>query len=80
MSIFVRYIYQIPFCCCYIGGTYVEGDYLINAFRWKNTVGPWEERPGHFNDIWGYWVDDGLGYFEGLQVGTFFKNIGHFPH
>jgi alpha-N-arabinofuranosidase len=51
-----------------IGGCYVEGNYLKNAFRWKDTVGPWEERPGHFNDVWGYWTDDGFGFFEGLQV------------
>lgn len=50
------------------GGCYVEGTYLRNAFRWKETVGPWEERPGHFGDVWGYWSDDGLGYLEYLQV------------
>lgn len=44
------------------------GNYLLNAFRWSETVGPWEERPGHFNDAWGYWTDDGLGLFEFLQV------------
>lgn len=44
------------------------GNYLINAFRWSETVGPWEERPGHFNDAWAYWTDDGLGFFEFLQV------------
>ncbi|CAO2818276.1 unnamed protein product [Amaranthus hypochondriacus] len=49
------------------GGCYVEGDYLRNAFRWKETVGPWEERPGHFV-LWGYWSDDGLGYLEFLQL------------
>ncbi|KAE8802530.1 arabinoxylan arabinofuranohydrolase [Hordeum vulgare] len=50
-----------------IGGNYVMGNYLLNAFRWSETVGPWEERPGHFNDVWGYWTDDGLGFFEFLQ-------------
>ncbi|KAE9588708.1 putative glycosidase [Lupinus albus] len=50
------------------GGTFVEGDSLRNAYRWKETVGPWEERPGHYNDIWNYWTDDGFGYFEGLQL------------
>lgn len=49
------------------------GNYLRNAFQWGDTVGPWEERPGHFNDAWGYWTDDGLGFFEFLQVsGTVF--------
>lgn len=61
-----------PYILCLhfgIGGCYVEGNYLRNAFRWKDTVGPWEERPGHFNDVWNYWTDDGFGFFEGLQVG-----------
>ncbi|XP_020203923.2 alpha-L-arabinofuranosidase 2-like [Cajanus cajan] len=49
-------------------GTYVEGNYLQNKYQWKDTVGPWEERPGHFNDIWNYWSDDGIGYFEYLQL------------
>ncbi|XP_061357013.1 alpha-L-arabinofuranosidase 1-like [Gastrolobium bilobum] len=58
------------------GGCFVEGDYLKNAFRWKETVGPWEDRPGHLNDIWNYWTDDGLGYFEGLQLA---EDLGALP-
>nr|CAB3459031.1 unnamed protein product [Digitaria exilis] len=50
------------------GGNYAMGNYLRNAFWWSETVGPWEERPGHFNDAWGYWTDDGLGFFEFLQL------------
>ncbi|KAI4994963.1 hypothetical protein ZWY2020_034866 [Hordeum vulgare] len=50
------------------GGCFVEGDWLRNAFRWKETVGPWEQRPGHFGDVWNYWTDDGLGYYEFLQL------------
>ncbi|XP_027353356.1 alpha-L-arabinofuranosidase 1-like isoform X1 [Abrus precatorius] len=50
------------------GGCFVEGEWLRNAFRWKASVGPWEERPGHFGDVWMYWTDDGLGYFEFLQL------------
>ncbi|KAG8367779.1 hypothetical protein BUALT_Bualt16G0108200 [Buddleja alternifolia] len=50
------------------GGSFVEGDWLTNAFRWRETIGAWEERPGHFGDAWQYWTDDGLGYFEYLQV------------
>ncbi|XP_019245489.1 PREDICTED: alpha-L-arabinofuranosidase 1-like isoform X1 [Nicotiana attenuata] len=50
------------------GGCFVEGDYLRNAFRWKETIGQWEERPGHFGDVWNYWTDDGLGHFEFLQL------------
>ncbi|XP_044964265.1 alpha-L-arabinofuranosidase 1-like [Hordeum vulgare subsp. vulgare] len=50
------------------GGNYAMGNYLRNAFHWGETVGPWEERPGHVNDAWGYWTDDGLGFFEFLQL------------
>ncbi|XP_021733703.1 alpha-L-arabinofuranosidase 2-like [Chenopodium quinoa] len=50
------------------GGCYVEGNFLTNAFRWKETVGPWEDRPGHLGDVWNYWSDDGLGYLEYLQL------------
>ncbi|KAL6620049.1 hypothetical protein ACP70R_035188 [Stipagrostis hirtigluma subsp. patula] len=51
-----------------MGGCFVEGDRLRNAFRWKETVGPWEERPGHCGDVWNYWTDDGLGYYEFLLL------------
>ncbi|CAH8382169.1 unnamed protein product [Eruca vesicaria subsp. sativa] len=50
------------------GGCFVEGDWLSNAVRWKETVGAWEERPGHFGDVWKYWTDDGLGHFEFFQL------------
>ncbi|KAJ0861333.1 putative non-reducing end alpha-L-arabinofuranosidase [Helianthus annuus] len=50
------------------GGSFAEGKSLLNAYWWKDTVGPWEERPGHMNDVWAYWTDDGLGYFEFLQL------------
>jgi len=51
-----------------VGGCFVEGALLKNAFWWNETIGPWEKRPGHFGDVWGYWTDDGLGHFEFLQV------------
>ena len=51
-----------------IGCCFVEGEWLGNAFRWRESIGPWEERPGHFGDVWQYWTDDGLGYYEYLQV------------
>jgi alpha-L-arabinofuranosidase len=54
-----------------VGGCFVEGDWLRNAFRWRESIGPWEERPGHFGDVWHYWTDDGLGYYEFLQVPVF---------
>ncbi|KAH1069620.1 hypothetical protein AAZX31_03G105000 [Glycine max] len=58
------------------GGCFVEGQTLRNAFRWKDSVGPWEERPGHFGDVWSYWTDEGFGYFEGLQLA---EDIGARP-
>lgn len=71
--------------CFAIGGCFIEGQTLRNAFRWKDSVGPWEQRPGHFGDVWSYWTDDGLGYFEGLQVGPliyifFFVFVVKFDH
>ncbi|XP_011070044.1 alpha-L-arabinofuranosidase 1 [Sesamum indicum] len=58
------------------GGCFVEGEWLRNAFRWKETIGPWEERPGHFGDVWHYWTDDGLGHFEFLQLA---EDLGALP-
>ncbi|CAI9101050.1 OLC1v1038286C3 [Oldenlandia corymbosa var. corymbosa] len=58
------------------GGCFVEGDWLRNAFRWKETIGPWEERPGHFGDVWLYWTDDGMGHFEFLQLA---EDLGALP-
>ncbi|XP_060174643.1 alpha-L-arabinofuranosidase 1-like isoform X1 [Lycium barbarum] len=58
------------------GGCFVEGDYLKNAFRWKETIGPWEDRPGHYGDVWKYWTDDGLGLFDFLQLS---EDLGALP-
>ncbi|KAJ7942523.1 Alpha-L-arabinofuranosidase 1 [Quillaja saponaria] len=58
------------------GGCFVEGEWLRNAFRWKETIGAWEQRPGHFGDVWMYWTDDGLGYFEFLQLA---EDLGALP-
>ena len=46
----------------------MEGVRLTNAFRWRDSVGPYENRPGHYGDVWNYWSDDGFGFYEGLQV------------
>ncbi|KAI3810697.1 hypothetical protein L1987_20319 [Smallanthus sonchifolius] len=51
------------------------GEYLRNAFRWKETIGAWEERPGHFGDVWFYWTDDGLGHYEFFQCIKFRKAL-----
>lgn len=50
------------------GGNYIEGNVLANGFHWKRTIGPLAGRPGHFDDSWGYWVTDGLGYEEFLEM------------
>ena len=51
------------------GGCYVEGqEGYDNAFQWKKTIGPIEQRPGHWNRNWGYWSSDGLGFDEYLQL------------
>ncbi|XP_066334674.1 alpha-L-arabinofuranosidase 1-like isoform X3 [Miscanthus floridulus] len=58
------------------GGCFVEGNWLRNAFRWKETIGPWEERPGHYGDVWNYWTDDGLGFYEFLLLA---EDLGALP-
>ena len=51
------------------GGCLVEGqESPDNAFRWERTIGPIEEREGHWNVNWGYRTSDGLGYHEYLQL------------
>ena len=49
------------------GGTFVEGDYLTNAFRWKQTIGDLGDR-AVVRDFWGYYVNNGLGFYEYLQM------------
>ena len=51
------------------GGCFVEGQLSPdNAFRWERTIGPIEERPGHWNVNWGYRTTDGIGFHEYLQM------------
>ncbi|MCQ2113219.1 MAG: carbohydrate binding domain-containing protein [Bacteroidaceae bacterium] len=53
------------------GGCVVEGKGTVevpNRFEWKKSRGPIEERPGHYNNNWGYPVTDGLGMLEYLQL------------
>lgn len=54
------------------GGCLVHGDGLGNMYRWKNTIGPIEERKAQRN-IWGYHQTTGIGYFEYFQ---FCEDIG----
>ncbi len=57
------------------GGCLVHGDGLGNMYRWKNTIGPVEERKEQRN-IWGYHQTVGIGYFEYFQ---FCEDIGAKP-
>lgn len=51
------------------GGCFVEGQQSPdNAFHWERTIGPIEERPGHWNVNWGYRTSDGMGFDEYLQL------------
>lgn len=53
------------------GGCYVEGfekDGKTNRYEWKKTIGPIEEREGHLNNNWHYWVSDGMGFHEYLEL------------
>lgn len=54
------------------GGCYVEGATWANRYRWKETIGPIEARPGHWC-LWGYRSSDGMGYHEFLQ---FCEDVG----
>ncbi len=52
------------------GGCFVEGEELdgrLEQFRWKESVGPIEQRRG-FQNTWRYPVTNGLGYHEMLQL------------
>lgn len=55
------------------GGNYLEGPLISDAFPWKTTLGPIENRPGH-KGSWGYRASDGMGLFEFLlwaeQIGA----------
>ncbi|WP_279299717.1 alpha-L-arabinofuranosidase C-terminal domain-containing protein [Paraflavisolibacter caeni] len=47
------------------GGNFLEGPLLTDAFPWKQTLGPLEQRPGH-KGSWGYRPSDGMGLLEFL--------------
>jgi len=57
------------------GGSWVGGSDLADAYHWELTVGPVENRTERYN-IWGYMVDNGLGYHEYLQM---CEDIGALP-
>ncbi len=50
------------------GGCVVHGtDGFWNTYRWKNTIGPKEQR-GQLKNAWGYHQSMGLGYYEYFQL------------
>ena len=49
------------------GGCWVEGETIANAYRWKQTIGPIEQRRNQYN-LWKYQSTHGLGYHEYLQL------------
>ena len=57
------------------GGCVAHGDGLENMYRWKDTIGPLEQRKSQRN-IWRYHQTYGLGYFEYFQ---FCEDIGAEP-
>jgi alpha-N-arabinofuranosidase len=57
------------------GGCIVHGDGVDNMYRWKDTIGPIEQRRQQPN-LWGYHQTVGLGYFEYFQ---FAEDIGATP-
>lgn len=57
------------------GGCLVHGDGLANMYRWKNTIGPVDQRVQQ-RSIWNYHQSVGLGYFEYFQ---FCEDIGAKP-
>jgi len=59
---------------CYVEGQLSNGD--RNRFEWKKTIGPIEERPGHWNINWNYRSSDGFGFHEMLQLS---EDIGAVP-
>ena len=50
------------------GGNYLEGNTVGTRFQWSDTVGPFQDRPGHYNSPWGYWSDDYMGLLEYLEA------------
>lgn len=49
------------------GGTFIKGDRIRNAYRWKETIGDvWERRT--LRNFWRYWSTNGIGYHEYLLL------------
>ena len=54
------------------GGTFIKGDRIRNAYRWKETIGDvWERRT--LRNFWRYWSSNGIGYHEYLLLAELLK-------
>lgn len=60
---------------CLVHDGQLDPDARDSMYRWKNTIGPVEERPARRNN-WGYNQTLGLGYFEYFQLA---EDIGAEP-
>lgn len=49
------------------GGCLVQGNTLKNAYRWKESIGPVEQRKTKWN-FWGYYQTLGIGFYEYLLL------------
>lgn len=61
-------------CFMHIGS--LDADDRSGMFRWKNTIGPVEERPARTNHAWHYHLTQGLGFYEFF---LFCEDIGAEP-
>jgi alpha-L-arabinofuranosidase len=66
---------RFPGGCVANVGTYGEFPERARIYRWKDTIGPLEERPTNRN-FWGYNQSYGIGYLEYLQ---FAEDLGAEP-
>jgi alpha-L-arabinofuranosidase len=57
---------RFPGGCVANVGTYGEFPERARIYRWKDTIGPLEQRPTNKN-FWGYNQSYGIGYYEYLQ-------------
>jgi len=48
------------------GGNYLEGNHINERFNFKETIGPWVNRPTHPSP-WNYRSSDGMGLLEFLE-------------
>lgn len=60
---------------CLVHDGQLDSDARDSMYRWKNTIGPVEQRPARRNN-WGYNQTLGLGYFEYFQLA---EDIGAEP-